>query len=209
MKQDLRSVTVSFEILQEIKRRQIENDPVEIRKIPGTDILLRVWGFIDHRPVIDTKDWDAFDAYVDKQYKCHWCLDAKRVYMHGEQHEPDVRLRGKGSACPGCCPVLTSTSYSTECLRMPGIKDDGLNVRGLMVDAITAYLNRGVSPNILKSQYIALLKPIGSLISLDKYALTVTFKSNNNPLDTEAGRLVLIDDQGNDYCKNKRFSGKN
>lgn len=205
--EELRAIReASKKNMEDIDRRQKANDPLEVRKIPDTDITLRVWGFIDRRPVIAAEDWAAFDAHMDAQYKCHWCLDAKRVYLHGEQHEPDVRRRGPGSACPGCCPVLTAADYWNECSRFPTVTDGGVDVQSLMRGAVNAYLNWVIAPHVTKAQYARLLMPIGSLVSLNGRALTVTFRPYTDPADADGGRLVLVDDlddQGDDYLKNK------
>lgn len=196
--------------LEEINRRIRENDPMEVRVIPNSNITLRIVGFIDKHPIIHNDDRVAWDAYMDLLYKCHWCLDAKRVYLHGEQNEPDVSRRGLGSPCPGCCSVLTSTNYTSECNRFPDVVDIGFDVRSLMISAITAYLCRTIAPNISKSNYAKLLGSIGSLISLDKQALTVTFVSYAET-DSTSGRLVLVNDQGMSYLNNKnnnRFKDK-
>src|ERR1022692_3196723 len=56
------------------------NNPVEIRNIPGTDISLRVLGYVmidgHWSPVIYGPDNDKFVAYTQAQYKCHYCCDS-------------------------------------------------------------------------------------------------------------------------------------
>jgi hypothetical protein len=180
--------------LAEIKRRHDENDPLEVRNIPGTFITLRVLGFIDRKPVLDGRDIEAWDAHMDKHYECHWCCDAKRVYLHGEQNEPGDRRRRRGSPCHNCCPVLTTANYWTECERLPGIDDTAVDVRSLMRDAVSAYLSRGIQPYITKDQSVLLLGPIGSLVSLDKQGLTVTFQEYADSPDENGGRLRLVND---------------
>ncbi len=197
--------------LEDIDRRQKANDPLEVRKIPDTDLIFRVWGFVNGYPVIANEDWIAFNFYIEERYKCNWCLDSKRVRLHGEQHTLSNNSQKLESVCPRCCPIFTAKNYAVECERMPGIKDAGVDVRSLIVGALTAYLNRVFYPHITKAQYIRLLGPVGSLVSLDGRALTVKFQPYVNADDTEAGRLILVDDQGNDYfpCeKNKRPSDK-
>lgn len=205
MDEDLRAIReASRANLADIARRAKENDPREVRKIPDTDITLRVLGFIDGRPVLHGDDLKAWDAYLDSQYKCHWCCDAKRVYLHGEHLEPDVRRRGPGSACPNCCPNLTGADYFNECQRFPGVVDVGVDIRGLLVGAVTAYLNRVIAPNITKAQFTRIMGPVGSLIAVDRRALSLTFVPYSNVPDESSGRLVLVDDQGGSYLKCKR-----
>lgn len=209
--EELRAIQeLSRKNLEDIGRRAKENDPLEVRVLQVchggsvTNFTLRVWGFIDGRPVSSADDWQAWSDFTDGLYKCHWCLDHKRVYLHGEQREPDVRRRGPGSPCPKCVPHLTAANYWHECGRFPTVSDTGVDVQGLLRGAVAAYLNRLIAPQIRKAVYAKLLGPVGELVALDKQALKVTFVAFDNVPDGSDGRLVLVDDQGHTFKQNKK-----
>ena len=90
---------------QELSRRYRENDPVEVRTVPGTGITLRVIGFApDGRPVIHGEDAERLTEYHHSLYRCPLCCDTGRIFRHGEEREPDATRRGPGEACPRCGP---------------------------------------------------------------------------------------------------------
>ncbi|MFO0800515.1 MAG: hypothetical protein U0804_23860 [Gemmataceae bacterium] len=97
---------------EELARRYRENDPVEVRTVPGTDITLRVLGYVmGGHPVIHAADDERFWKWMDEAYygdcKCRWCRDTGRVYLHGEEREPDVARRGTGTPCRHGCGSVT------------------------------------------------------------------------------------------------------
>lgn len=88
---------------EELTRRYREDDPVEVRTVPGTGITLRVLGFtIDGNPVIHGQDRERLTEYHNSLYQCHYCQDTGQVYLHGEEREPDVGRRGPGETCRWC-----------------------------------------------------------------------------------------------------------
>ena len=88
---------------EELTRRYHDDDPVELRTVPGTGITLRVLGFtIDGNPIIHGDDRERLTEYHNGLFRCHYCQDRGRVFLHGEEREPDVTRREPGEACRWC-----------------------------------------------------------------------------------------------------------
>lgn len=179
--------------LDQIKDRQDRNDPVEVRNIPGTDITLRVLGYVmGGNPVIHGDDARALSDWMQSRYKCHWCCDTRRVFTHGEHLlTAEERAKNKivGDPCPSCVPKFSRASFFYEAGKFS--VQSAILLRGMF----TAYLHKVISPRVSFAGFEALRAELGYSVALDGKELTLAWDNFENV--EEDGRTYFVDNRGN------------